>query len=112
MAFVGVICTALSSVITFFLTKRKYNTEVDSQQIENMSKSFDTYKKMMEETLDSQKKMMEAKINTQNNTIDSQNKKIDELQKENENLRRQVSELQLQFIKLFGNNFDVKLPNQ
>jgi len=29
MALVGVICSAISSVVTFFLTRRKYNTEVD-----------------------------------------------------------------------------------
>ena len=102
---IGLLCTIISSVVTFILTKRKYNTEVDSQQIKNMNDSFEVYKKMMEETLDSQKKMMEATINSQNTTIDSQNKKIDDLQKENESLRQQVSELQMQLIKFFGNKF-------
>jgi capsular polysaccharide biosynthesis protein len=30
MALVGVLCTAISSAVTFFLTRRKYNTDVDS----------------------------------------------------------------------------------
>ena len=93
MALVGVICTAISSVVTFFLTRRKYNTEVDSQQIENMEKSFDLYKRMMEETLESQRKMMESKIN--------------DLQKENEFLRQQVDTLRNQMIQFLGAKLNV-----
>ena len=74
----------ISNVITFFLTKRKYNGEVDSQQIKNMSDSFDLYKKMQQET------------------FKSQNEKIDLLQKENNELRQQVSQLQMQMINILG----------
>ena len=74
----------VSNVITFVLTKRRYNTEVDSQQIENMNKSFDIYKKMMEESMS------------------VQNKRIDALQRENESLRQQVYQLQQQLITLTG----------
>lgn len=95
-ALVGLFCTTVSSLVTFFLTKRKYNTEVDSQQIHNMGESFDVYKKMMEEALSSQKKTME-------NTIEAQDKKIDLLQKENDSLRAQVSQLQMQMINILGN---------
>lgn len=102
----GLFCTTVSSIVTFILTKRKYNTEVDSQQIKNMNDSFDVYKKMMEETLDSQKKMMEATIEYNSNTISAQNKKIEALQKENEVLRQQVADLQMQLIKFFGNNYN------
>ena len=102
IALIGV----LSTVITFFLTKRKYNTEVDSQQIKNMSDSLDVYKKIMEEALASQKRLMEATITFQNQTIESQNKRIEELQKENVMLRKQVSELQMQMIN-FANKYGV-----
>ena len=88
MALVGVICSAISSLVTFVLTRRKYNTEVDSQQIENMEKSFDLYKRMMEETLDSQKRMMEAKMN--------------DLLKVNDFLRKQVDTLRNQMIDFLG----------
>lgn len=104
-ALIGLFCTTASSLITFFLTKKKYNTEVDSQQIKNMDDSFNVYKKMMEETLLSQKKLMEATIEHQNNVIDAQNKKIDGLQKENEALRKQVADLQIQLIQFFGVKF-------
>ena len=96
MALVGVLCTAISSGVTFFFTRRKYNTEVDSQQIQNMDASFDVYRKMMEEALSSQKKTME-------NTIEAQDKKIDMLQKENDSLRAQVSQLQMQMLNILGN---------
>jgi len=88
---VGLFCTTVSSIVTFILTRRKYNTEVDSQQIENMEKSFDIYKKMMEETLEAQRKMMETKIN--------------DLQKENEFLRQQVDTLRNQMIQFLGVKF-------
>ena len=94
-ALVGVFCTIISSGVTFFLTRRKYNTEVDSQQIKNMSDSFDTYKKIMEGNIAVQKETMDVIIN-------SQNQKIDMLQKENNSLREQVSQLQMQTINILG----------
>ena len=97
MALVGVLCTAISSTVTFILTKRRYNVEVDSQQIKNMSDSFDTYKKMMEETLEAQKRATDA-------TISSLNDRIASLQKENDNLRNQFNQLQGQMINLLMGN--------
>lgn len=94
-ALVGLFCTVTSSVITFLLAKRKYNTEVDSQQIKNMGDSFDTYKKMMEGTLEAQKKTLET-------TINSQNQKIEFLQSENDSLKRQVGQLQMEMINILG----------
>ena len=95
MALVGVLCTAISSAVTFFFTRKKYNTEVDSQQIHNMGESFDVYKKMMEEALASQKKTMES-------IIEAQDKKIDTSLKENDSLKTQVSQLQQQMLNLLG----------
>jgi len=95
---VGLFCTTVSSIVTFVLTRRKYNTEVDSQQIENMEKSFDAYKKMMEETLDAQKRLMETTVNGLNN-------KIETLEKENTFLRQQVDSLRAQMIQFLGVKF-------
>lgn len=81
----GLFCTLVSSIVTFILTKRKYNTEVDSQQIQNMSNSFEIYKKIMEET------------------VETQNRKIEMLQKENDNLRQQIYQLQMQIVNFMGN---------
>lgn len=95
IAIVGVFCTAVSSGVTFFFTRKKYITEVDSQQIQNMDASFDVYRKMMEEALSSQKKTME-------NTIEAQDKKLDMLQKENDSLKTQVGQLQMQMLNILG----------
>lgn len=83
----GLFCTLVSSIVTFILTKRKYNTEVDSQQIKNMSDSFETYKKITDET------------------IETQNRRIEMLQKENDNLRQQIYQLQMQLVNFMGNRF-------
>lgn len=77
---VGLFCTAAASVITFYLTKKKYNTEVEAQQIENMEKSFNAYKSMMEETVKGLKDRVET------------------LQRENESLRNQINQMQAQLL--------------
>lgn len=92
---VGLFCTTVSSVVTFILTRRKYDTEVDSQQIENMEKSFDIYKKMMEETLEAQRKTSEV-------TINNLTAQVTELKNENEFLRKQVDSLRNQMIEFLG----------
>lgn len=98
MALVGLVCGGLSSLITFIFTKRKYNAEVDSQQIQNMKESFEVYKQMMEESLEAQKSRFEG-------IIESQDKKITELQEENSQLRTQVDTLKNQLINFFGEQF-------
>ena len=93
---VGLFCTTVSSIVTFILTRRKYNTEVDSQQIMNMNEAFDLYKKTMEESISSQRERMEE-------TIKFQNSKIETLQKENDSLKEQVNRLQNQLTTLVLN---------
>lgn len=95
MAFVAVLCGAISSWVTFVFTRRKYNSEVESQQIENQNASFELYKKTMEESMAAQKQRFE-------DTIVSLNEKIDYLQKENDSLKSQLSTLQMQMIKYLG----------
>jgi hypothetical protein len=43
---IGVICTALSSLVTWLFTRRKYNTEVEHNNIENMEGSLEFYEKL------------------------------------------------------------------
>lgn len=92
---VGVICSGLSGFITFLFTKRKYNSEVESQQIKNLNDAFALYKKTMEDTMASQTKAQET-------VIQSLNTKVDTLQKENNDLRAQVSQLQMEMINILG----------
>ena len=82
IALVGLFCTTISSVVTFFLTRRKYNSEVDSQVVQNVKNAFEAYKKVMEET------------------INSQEQKIKELQGENAYLKKQFEMMQGQLVSL------------
>lgn len=83
LALIGLI--SASNCVTFFLTKKKYNIEVDSQQIKNVEDSFEIYKKIMQEAME------------------LQDKKIASLQNDNNILREQVNTLQMQMISLVGN---------
>lgn len=94
-AAIGLVCSIVSSIATFFLTRRKYNTEVDSQQIENMSKAFDVHKKIMESNLEAQKEVMQMEIEALKTDYEI-------VKKENDSLRQQVSQLQMQMINILG----------
>ena len=88
---VGLFCTTVSSVVTFLLTRKKYNSEVEAQHIENIKEALETYKYMM------------------NTTVEAQNKKIEDLQKENDNLKQQIRLLQKQLMEVFTHGF---IPSQ
>lgn len=45
-AIVGVVCTALTSLVTWFLSKKKYTTEVEHNSIENMDNSLSFYERL------------------------------------------------------------------
>lgn len=51
---IGLFCTIVSSGATFFFTRRKYNSEVKSQEITNVMNAFEGYKKITEEALSKQ----------------------------------------------------------
>lgn len=95
-ALVTLFCSTASGVVTFILTKRKYSAEVDSQQIDNMGKSFDIYKKMMEESLEAQKNSMQSEINSLKTGYEL-------VKGENDSLKAQVAQLQMQMLNILGN---------
>lgn len=94
-ALVTLFCSTASGVVTFILTKRKYSAEVDSQQIDNMGKSFDIYKKMMEESLEAQKNSMQSEINSLKTGYEL-------VKGENDSLKAQVAQLQMQMLNILG----------
>lgn len=71
LAIIGLGEAVITSVVTFLLTKRKYKTEVDGNEIDNKHKDLNFYKDLVED-----------------NKV-----KLDELQSENLYLRREVAEL-------------------
>ena len=81
-ALVGALCSLVSGIATFLFTRRKYNSEVDSQVVKNVKDAFEAYKKVMEDTLS------------------SQNEKIQKLQGENAYLKKQFELMQNQLVSL------------
>lgn len=81
-ALVGVVSAAISAIVSFLLTKRKYSSEVESQEIANIRESFQLYKETMKETLE------------------IQDRKIDELMKENGELKGELKALREQITRM------------
>ena len=77
---VGLITTISSSVVTWLLARKKYNTEVDSNVIKNMSDSLEFYKKL----------------------ADDQKNRLDELTHRNRELENEVRELRKQVFTLMN----------
>lgn len=66
---IGVVCTGLSSLITWLFTRRKYNTEVDHNNIENMEGSLEFYErltassnKILAEVLEKSEKLAQSNV--------------------------------------------------
>lgn len=78
---IGLLTTVISGWTSWFFARKKYNTEVDSNYIENLGKGLETY-----------------------DSIISHNKiEIEYLMKENEELRREIAELRKQVLNLTMN---------
>lgn len=78
---IGLLTTITSGWASWFFARRKYNTEVDSNYIENLGKGLETY-----------------------DSIISHNKtEIEYLMKENEELRKELAELRKQVLNLTMN---------
>lgn len=77
---VGLATTISSSVVTWLLARKKYNTEVDSNVIQNMADSLEFYKKL----------------------ADDQKDRLDELTHRNRELENEVRELRKQVFTLMN----------
>lgn len=78
IALIGILATVISNVLTYILTKKKYNAEVDSKVIQNLKDGLDFYKTL----------------------CDDNSKKLEEYRRESEALRKQVMELQAQVLDM------------
>lgn len=74
---IGIVTAIISSWATWFFAKRKYNSEVDNNLIQNMKESLDFYKQLS----------------------DDNRKRLEEVLDKNKNLEEEVKELRTQ---LFG----------
>lgn len=78
---IGLLTTVVSGWTSWFFARKKYNTEVDKNYIDNLGKGLETY-----------------------DSIISHNKaEIEYLMKENEDLRKEVAELRKQLLNLTMN---------
>ena len=66
---IGVVCTGLSSLITWLLTRKKYDSEVEHNNIENMGGSLEFYERLsdsnnriLQEILDKYEKVAQTNI--------------------------------------------------
>ena len=81
IALIGIFSTILSSWTTWFLTRKKYNSEVDQNLIQNMKESLDFYKQLS----DDNRSRLEEVL-----------KRNDELESDVKNLRNQMFNLMSQ----------------
>lgn len=75
---IGIIATVISGWTSWFFARRKYNSEVDNNLIENMRQSLEFYKKLSDDNKD---------------RLDEVLKRNAELEQEIEDLRKQMFSL-------------------
>lgn len=77
---VGIITTVISGWTSWFFARRKYNSEVDNNLIENMQQSLEFYKKLS----------------------DDNKNRLDEVLKRNAELKQEISDLRKQMFSLMN----------
>lgn len=85
IAGIGLLTTISSSLVTFFFTRKKYKTEVDTNIINNMEKALEFYEKLSVST---------------NERLDDLIKKYDKMNEENVDMKVKIEILELQINKL------------
>lgn len=80
-ACVGLVTTVASGIVSWFLARKKYNTEVDHNYLENLEKGLETY----------------------DSIISHNRNEIEYLMKENQELREEIAELRKQVLNLTMN---------
>ena len=84
-ASIGIITTIASGWVSYFFTRKKYNSEVDLNLIEKMQGSLDFYMKLSEDN----KRILDETL-----------AKLDESEKRNDTLENEIRELRNQMFTL------------
>lgn len=84
---VGVVSSIISAWTSWFFARKKYNSEVDNQLIQNMNESLEFYKKLSDDN---------------KSRLDDVLKRNDELEKRDERLEEEVRQLRMQMLNLMG----------
>lgn len=77
---IGLLSTIVSGWVSWFFARKKYNSEVDNNLIQNMKESLDFYKKLS----------------------DDNRQRLEEVLKRNEDLESEVKELRTQLFNLMS----------
>lgn len=80
LALIGIGEAIITAIVTFKLTKRKYNSEVDNNVINNMKESLDFYKQLS----------------------DDNKRRLDEVLQKNDKLESEVDDLRKQLFALMS----------
>lgn len=89
---VGIVTSIISGWTSWILARRKYNSEVDGNLIENMQKSLEFYENLSDDNKQRLDKALENNAHLRT--------AIDELLKENKQLKREIDTLKDQVIKI------------
>lgn len=89
----GVVTTTIGSVVAWFLSKRKYISEVESTNIENMKKSLDFYIQLANDT--------NARLAEE---IKEHNEEVKALKQENTTLKQALKEQENKFVAMIDDN--------
>lgn len=89
----GVVTTTIGSVVAWFLSKRKYISEVESTNIENMKKSLDFYIQLANDT---NTRLAEE--------IREHNEEVKALKQENTTLKQALKEQENKFVAMIDDN--------
>lgn len=89
-----------SNGVTWFFTRRKYNSEVDNTLIDNMRESLEFYKSICDDNkarldqLQAELEQFRTQVNNKQKEIDEKQKHIDEMQKRLDSKQGELEELQ------------------
>lgn len=89
---VGIVASIVSGWTSWIFARKKYNSEVDGNLIENMQKSLDFYKNLSDDNEQRLDKVLEDNI--------ALRESIEELLKENKQLKKEIDNLKNQVIKI------------
>lgn len=84
---VGIVSSIVSAWTSWFFTRKKYNTDIDSQLIQNMKESLEFYKKLSDDN----------KLR-----LDDVLKRNEELERRDEKLEDEVRQLKNQMLNLMS----------
>jgi len=93
-ALCSITTSTIASIVTFLLTRKKYNIEVDHTYITNMQKSLEFYEKLSD---DNSKRL--AAVLDRNQYLEDRYLKVEE---RNERLETEIEKVKTQMINVMG----------